>query len=429
MSKKPLAGDDPKKPKYSHLHYVKKICRNPTSSNFITPEKCKAFAINEMRAQEFLRLMMPTQNKTRLIFDEQGAVYVQSKEIPGFTCLGSQEAQNKAREMFSLEKYGTPHGVKGFGELVFFCLVIVEDGDFWSRNVGYAGVDSQLYKIDGGLAFLGANTLGYCRFLTPLYDDVLLGKKHPIFMREYYRARLKFIVLPDLLLEKFIQHYQVGEEKISRSDYFKKIRDAFRKIKIEEDEGFKQYILSDDAVTDLAAYQAYLKEFKLTGKIKLLDQCPGALYEINHFFWNYRKTLAPAFTQQQDNYLSKLEKLSQQAFELAAQIKELNPANKEKVPYETRIVEAIEKDQASNKEDQAYDSPVALQNCILTLQQDLKLVRSQKKPEKQSAAGFWGFIFPPAPPVTSASKTAGQKPSAHPQPSARQQGYKGPGFG
>lgn len=224
----------------------------------------------EVCFQEFLRLLIPSQPKARLVSHGRRGLYVQSKAVP-----------NSQPFIFNPNvspiAYGPGSAHQGLGELNFYLNNVFFDNDQELRN--YL-VDTQLriYRIDFGLT----DVLDYhlmlifdmeSRIPQGLFHSQLKYNLH--YQLERNRALLKFLLLPAKIIEGFF-NYHLEESGGLLAEKIIGIQSTLTDF-IRGDEAvlnnvfprFKDYIKSQKARADAYMFENYLMTFKLKGKLTL----------------------------------------------------------------------------------------------------------------------------------------------------------------
>ncbi len=295
-------GDIPKK--YHHLWYMKKV-------------GSLSDAAMEVIAQELFRLILPTHPKTRVVYnDDASNFYVISMQVPDFKGMHLFHR----RDLNAAIKGGALHG---FGGVIVGALWL-DEMDLKAANVG-ADENDNIVKIDGGQCFtnlrnftkrvhrydLSRFDLNQLPFLPGLhaynwFDDiagaefvenpVLLDeemKQNQYFRREVNAALMKIVLLPDVLLERFIHSYLPGSGNLSHELMNEIIsrRNDLREAAC-KNASFHQYIASEDAQSDLDEYLAYLRTFTTKNKHQLIHPDSTIIADMMRGFVNLRKTVA-----------------------------------------------------------------------------------------------------------------------------------------
>lgn len=263
--------------KYSYFWFMK---REPKSS---IPTK-------EVIGQEFFRLLIPYQPKTRLLVDNdmygsRHKYYVISKEIPKFKKFHELNHAVLKKKLLN----GT---YKGLGDILVASLFLRED-DLHSGNIG---VDEQgrVVKIDGGFTLESKKTvtekdIAALPKLNKTYPKNWIGmsvwsreleksiintdnefanamREESDFRREINRMLLRISVLPEELIQKFIQSYEpTSAEEAVIANIIKQSQLEIRSA-ANNNPDFLSYLYSADAKEDLNEYLDYLDTFKTTGK-------------------------------------------------------------------------------------------------------------------------------------------------------------------
>lgn len=259
-NKKLKYGDEPNKNKYQKQYFIKKV-KYPLQNGK-----------HEVAIMEFYRLLLPIQPKYRFIQDiYQLDSYVQSTAIQyGDSVL--MLGHNALRQQCSPWQYGKTNGLKGLGALECIGKFILDNRD---NHLGNLIVDNenQLYKIDGKGV--------YWQHLSPHHSSSLKNKfsnlygRNTAYTKEFNRVLLRFITLPEMILNTFCQNYFVNQEdKIALFANQIFLRHLCQ-TKIRDDQHFfyqfKEYCCDTEAEEDLEAYVSHLKNFTHSGKMRLFS--------------------------------------------------------------------------------------------------------------------------------------------------------------
>lgn len=248
--KKAGLEDDTAKRKYQTIHFIKKVIgelENP--------------AVVEVATMEFLRLMIPRQPKTRIVYNNESkeSQYVRSKGI-----LNSSHLPR----WLNAAKYGTAKGYKGAGELFIFSLQVLNDADHRGHNL-LVDKDGWLFRIDGGRT-VWKNKYAYPSALVTVCHKALLNNS--VYLHEMQKSVLKVLVMSDALINTFMSNFEENKNIPSYDgikfddDYLIGVREKFHKKFTEENiddwvPGFKKYYSSEQAKTDLEEHQQHVKKF------------------------------------------------------------------------------------------------------------------------------------------------------------------------
>jgi hypothetical protein len=277
-------------------------------------------AERETVANEYLRLLMPWQPKTRTLVDNDGEVCVMSKGVKGFIPC----EDNTYNLKFIAETYVEMQLSCGAGELLVAAMM-ADEIDFRFPNMGF-DENGHLTKIDGDRCFarfwdktrtpsvITAKDLNNLPFVTDYkpsnWFNIILSEKampdsempsvvfqlvnNPLFRREINRGILKNLLLDDNLLRHFFGTY-VSDPTHSdalRKDIIDR-RDQLQTAAL-QNVSFQTYLQSPDAADDLQQFKKQLGEFKTTGKKFLLTETNKAEFTqtIDSKFENLVKDIA-----------------------------------------------------------------------------------------------------------------------------------------
>lgn len=307
-------------------------------------------AILETLAQEFYRLILPQQPKTRRAISKtktgEYEYHIISKQIPYFD------------EKFFLfpnkTKLILDNSPKGLAATQVLALLLNEV-DFKAGNVG---VDEagKVIKIDGGLSFIKLNPrfkylyegknlditqadlealpnlVNYeaCNWLHHIQwnldekralktEPTILDKKinqSPDFKNEVYQTILRIIALPDELIQFFTQSYIANPEDVTKFSNFIIARKQQLSLAAEQMPAFNEYRHSNQAREKMLDFLNYLKTFKTMRKSFLLSEFEDK-YKINiesTILGDVIKEYTPIknFAGELDNYYQNLKNLSEE---------------------------------------------------------------------------------------------------------------------
>lgn len=270
-------------------------------------------AIIETLAQEFYRLILPQQPKTRRTISETKTrmfeYHVLSKKI------------DFDEKFFSISKKGNyinekkfinivEGSIKGLAATQILALWLNEV-DFKAGNVGIDR-DGRVVKIDGGLSFIKLNprfwnlyegknleitqadlealpnlvNYAACNWLQqiqwnleqkcaikikPTKLDKKINKSSQ-FKNELYQTILCIISLPDKLIQFFTQSYIANPDDITRFSDFIITRKKQLKLAAEQIPAFNEYRHSNQAREEMLDFLNYLRTFKTMGKSFLFSE-------------------------------------------------------------------------------------------------------------------------------------------------------------
>ncbi len=280
---------------YSHLHPVYLVEKLGRDEHWYLKEDDFEEVIAEVFAQEFFRLNIPNEPKTRIVRHNNN-IMVLSKEIPNFTQLVKildRAPQGVLPKLINGRYYG-------LGNILVIALVVNEyDLSFTNTGVNSEG---EVLKIDGGHCFIRMSIpgtfnitksditqlpeiknyqpyywLGFSGKCSSVYDWVFQRhdlSKHPGIRHEINSAMLGVLLLPDEMIRQCLADCLTSE--ILQADqfikkYFEELIDRRCQLKKAAlvNKSFQEYLISPLAKTDLENYIAYLKTYKTIGKRKL----------------------------------------------------------------------------------------------------------------------------------------------------------------
>lgn len=266
----------------------------------------------EVLAQEFLRLIIPYQPETLVEQDAStGVCYIFSEEVLGYRPLPPDQAIN-----FSNGHY------TGLGRAML-CALFLSEIDLKNGNIGLND-RGQVIKIDGDQCFGGryyreksllddisvqalaalpypVNTI-YNNWLDIIYLNQTFPESYilsPVlsndlqFRKEVNQALLMICVLPDELIERFVDAYTPAA-----GNYFLNLiqdrRDALRHVAL-QNESFRFYVITADANDALRSIKAQALSFKKYGLGLIIpeDRNVQLAAQMDIFFEQYRREIAP----------------------------------------------------------------------------------------------------------------------------------------
>ena len=255
----------------------------------------------ELLAQEFFRLIIPTQQESRIIRDHAtGTFYILSQAVPGFQPL----PQNQASKFIN----GT---YTGLGQ-VLLCAMFLEEADLKNGNVGINNVGG-VTKIDGDWCFSEGRYQGNYQ-ITPeaiaslpylkdyrVYNwlDIIISEIHfkeshiinhaisnaPQFRHEVNQAILKISVLPDSFIHAFVKTY-IPTETQRYSRLIISRRETLIKSALKND-SFIKYLNTANARQDIQSIEHQMAVFQANGNQKII---PAKLHQKLHL--NLEKAFA-----------------------------------------------------------------------------------------------------------------------------------------
>lgn len=308
-----------------HTHIVrKKSPSNPSKTLKDSPKTLKNWyakfcinktvALREVMAQEFFRLLIPGQPKTRIAEDAKGRFWVLSEGVDkNATSLGkiSREESQKA---FG-EDYGKTNGFKGLGLLQPIELV-ANDTDSKSPNK-LVLTDGSIIHIDGDFCFsdlndsrnednkdnptatsdITASDFAALPFITNYTSfnwlDIYMGgelnpayaqqdkpkaripeslRDNPIYRDEVNESTFKMMILPNELIVDFFKSYthSATEKNIIQHEIIQRIS-QLRQAAL-ENPNFLEYVQSNKAKEVTNRFIEDLTHFKSMGRKYLLNE-------------------------------------------------------------------------------------------------------------------------------------------------------------
>ncbi|MDR3491848.1 MAG: hypothetical protein P4M12_07405 [Gammaproteobacteria bacterium] len=249
------------------------------------------YAVIEQTAQEFFRLIMPWQPKTRICFHD-GNIYLLSEEIVGFisfdNVLEEEGYDVLKKKIFSAREY-----LAG----IIIIALFLNESDLKNANVGFSR-EGKIIKIDGEFCF----TKNYDKTSNTITPDDLkslpkLISYSPYNWFDYIRADvnhddceffdenlnqdnefrnainktiLKIIILPSQFIKAFIESYDSFEEL---TDIMIERREMLTNAALRCD-SFIDYL--EQSENDYFEYMEQLKRFKTMSKFVLWDHLEDA---------------------------------------------------------------------------------------------------------------------------------------------------------
>jgi hypothetical protein len=309
----------PKNTNYHHQVYEitkpYKIQSNNSNSKRNTKKWiCKIININtyeinlreaqkEVAAQEFFRLLMPHQPKTR---------WLVSSKNPSVIMLISEKMHDFSKYELNNQIFYARADLAGITLISLF----LNENDLKNGNVGLS--NGRMIKIDSGQCF--AQLMGYTEYAEITASDLrilpdvehytpsnwlwFLGNDEryneddislelhddPQFKSSLYKTILQIILLSDEFINDFLSCYITNSEYIAQ---YKKImisrRDQLRKEALSM-QRFMTYMNSASSEQDFSAYITQLRNFKPMGKYRLWDQIPNAEQKMKDRFATYKLT-------------------------------------------------------------------------------------------------------------------------------------------
>jgi hypothetical protein len=245
----------------------------------------KMFTLKEVIAQEFFRLILPRQPKTRMVMNESGKeYYVISREIVNFRPFTMFDA-DELNSMIISGKY------RGLGEILVLSL-FVNEVDLSLHNLG-VDETGHIVKVDGGCCFANLsptirggkkyeiskndlNTLPFLSNYEPYnwldifvneakYRSKIIAKELPLneeFRHEINNTVLKILLLSSAMFQTFVRAYDDDLDITSRF-----VRELWtRKDQLREralsNQSFQTYLNSNLANETLAISTKQVCQFK-----------------------------------------------------------------------------------------------------------------------------------------------------------------------
>jgi hypothetical protein len=300
--------------KHNGVWYAK-VCEN------------KTIAAREVVIQEFCRLLMPYQSKTRL-GRHNDLVYVLSKESPGSESLDAEsdnEYYQKNKETRAKLESGE---YKGMGDSMLANIWLNErDAKLGNRRVDTEG---RVLAIDGDWAlaslrhddpgFYGAHditphdidNLPFIQDYRPFnwFDTIHGGVKatnyatrpeltlfgldfneHAGFRGEINQTMLQVLMMPKDFIQAFIKSYISDPVEINMltdviMDRTLQLRNAAL-----VNASFQEYIQTPAAIKHVEKTIAAMQEFKTMGKNKIIDTIPSAAESFKQEFLNLKQEI------------------------------------------------------------------------------------------------------------------------------------------
>lgn len=268
---------------------------------------CYQNAIREVVAQEFFRLFIPNQTKTRLIEPEKlspsgNDFGVISKEVPGYRPLSDCSSKELIEKVNSGEYVG-------IGEILVIALLV----DEYDLKFGNMCLDenNKIVKLDGDLAFStlqaeeeteivteedishlpclrnhkAGNWLDYYQVHTQGDDEYIQKNedapvanayaKSEVVRDEINRALMKVLLMPQNVIKEFIESYvdHSMEKKFLIDEVMKRKRMISHAAL--KNESFRNYLVTSEASQQLDGFIEHISAFKTTGKNELQISADG----------------------------------------------------------------------------------------------------------------------------------------------------------
>ena len=258
---------------------------------FLKTDDCPS-SITEVFAQEFFRLFIPNQQKTRLVkTDGKPNLNVLSKEILGFKSFREIDSNTLKQNLLNGSYYG-------LGDVLVLSLLLNES-DLHDANIGIND-EGQVVKIDGGLCFsqnwyadrnydITEKDLRTLPQITDYEAHNWLGDtltyyapdcaNHAEIRHEINAAILRVSTLPPRVIQKCAFDCIPSSLGIMEDDEQTDVQSVteqlyadllMRRLQLKRvaltNKSFQRYLLSDDAKTDLEYYADYLNHYKTVSK-------------------------------------------------------------------------------------------------------------------------------------------------------------------
>lgn len=279
------------------LWFVKKIIPKQITNTKEDYIFSKNTAYREIVAQEFLRLIIPTQPETCLAYDPIDNYYcIMSREISGFRSLFREKKYRVLNSEFEDVIAAIAAGeYTHLGEVVL-TAVYLQEIDLKNGNVGL-DEDKNVVKIDGDLSLVSvANKPVLHQFHSPITPTLLENLPNPIghgtyqwlnikiqgylqhervnfvsrflsnnvlFRAEVNKAILKIALCSSAMLQDFLRCLVDNEEDFN--NFLRLLLDRRNQLidSALQLESFRRFILSPKAVDYKDHHFAYLTQFKL----------------------------------------------------------------------------------------------------------------------------------------------------------------------
>jgi hypothetical protein len=366
---------------------------SPKSMNEWFAKQCasKVIALREVIAQEFFRLIMPYQPKTRIAKANTGKTFVVSKGRKGTTSLGKIPFEENIKAFG--ENYGQTNGYKGLGGVLVIMLLLNET----DAKLGNLLVDTQgrIIKIDGDYCFSKLNDSRHSqsnsdissndfsslpfvsdyasfnwldlirggelnsRYMAEKSNDLLFDQSlinNPIFRQEVNEATLKVLALPSELLKQFVSSYthSHSETDLLTNELLQRTT-QLRQAAL-ENPNFLDYVKSNTSKENLNQFVDELKEFKTMKKHHLLNETNQSLIsKIKNKFTHISTSIKNVYSTTD----SKIKEFLTQKSTYAASLPRIKPA-----PPLPKVEEKIENNSKLAKNEK-IKKPTAKKNAVL----------------------------------------------------------------
>ncbi len=272
--------------------------RNDNNNSGTTDDK-EEFPVYELIAQELLRLFIPRQPKTRLVYDEKNdCEYVMSKQVSGYRSLETV-SREELKQGIKTGKY------TGLGEIQIMALFLNEI-DLKFDNMCLNDLN-QIVKIDGDRCFAQINGFQSAKYAITEKDitalpfikdyyaynwldlieyemmakDIYLPIKKTSrsldiemvsnagFRAEINKTMFKIMMMPDQLLADFIACYPVTDSQLA--DLYEELIERKEQIAhaATRNQSFCEFISGMEAVNVAHDFVEELRSFHTMGKHQL----------------------------------------------------------------------------------------------------------------------------------------------------------------
>ncbi len=256
----------------------------------------------ELLAQEFFRLIIPTQPETRIARNPRtNTYYILSEEVPGYRTLPNNEKQEFTKGTYF-----------GLGQ-VSFLAAFLQEIDLKNGNI-CLNSKNQVIKIDGDWCFAGIKDLNYqyvpkrlsaellhsLPYLKGMYAhnwlDVIEEKYSygnslivepalstaPHFRNEVNQAILKTLLLPNNYIKSFVDAFiPIGSDANRFITYLQERQEELKAIAL-KDASFQTYLLSSAAQNDIRDHLIHIKEFVVHGIQPIIQPAEHTNLENNY---------------------------------------------------------------------------------------------------------------------------------------------------
>jgi hypothetical protein len=289
----------------------------------IAPDKVTA--LREVMSQEFFRLIMPNQPKTRLGIDKTGNYYVLSEEIPGTRPMEGEPGLREKLKSGAVRGLGTALTVgkvmnetdaklgnmliRPDGSLVKidgdWCVSALRDPLVFKKGSEITAKDMerlpliQDYRAYNWLDVKMGGVLNEKYALEPNHPSLLFESDFPQnvgFRREVNEAALKMLILPKEMVIKFFSSYTNDQTEINlMSKEILGRLEQFRTAML-QNKDFLKFMDSKEATESYVKAHEELLQFKTTKKNSLLTKDPKDAMVMMQQFSNLKRQVAAANT-------------------------------------------------------------------------------------------------------------------------------------